>query len=191
MISLKEEEITLIRDEDSFDPEDFIEKILDECDEDPKLEISQLDWDADEQDISYRVSDSSGNHAEAILHVIITEKPKERPKPAGSSAAAVQPAVSGNSYPKPEESSGGSDQGNSGSVPQTEEAKVYCHNVTVSIGTDPGSAAYSTYDGLSGNITVSIQYPELNTSAPGTYPVYYINSASGETLATAYVTVTE
>ena len=68
---------------------------------------------------------------------------------------------------------------------------MYCHNVTVKIGTDPGTAAYSTYDGLSGDITISIQFPELNTSSPGTYPVYYIDTATGDTMAVAYVTVVE
>ena len=63
--------------------------------------------------------------------------------------------------------------------------------MTVALGTDPGTAAYSTYDGLSGNITISIQYPELNTSMPGTYPVCYINTATGATVAVAYVTVKE
>ncbi|MBQ1533851.1 MAG: hypothetical protein IIZ64_03425, partial [Erysipelotrichaceae bacterium] len=82
--------------------------------------------------------------------------------------------------------------GGGGSAPApAEEEKVYCHSVTVPLGSDPGSAAYSTYDGLSGNITISIQYPELNTSMPGTYPVYYINTATGATVAVAYVTVTE
>ena len=68
---------------------------------------------------------------------------------------------------------------------------MYCHNVTVKIGTDPGTAAYSTYDGLSGNITITMQYPELNTSVPGTYHVYYIDQATGATMAVAYVTVAE
>jgi hypothetical protein len=63
--------------------------------------------------------------------------------------------------------------------------------VSVPLGTDPGTAAYMTYDGLYGNISVSIQYPELNTSSPGIYPVYYINQSTGETIAVAYVTVSE
>ncbi len=185
VIRLKEDEITLIREVDEFDPDEHIKEVSDNYDEDPTVIIDELDWDLDEQDIRYRAEDSSGNRAEAILHVFIEDKPKENPKPTNIKPAAAP--SSGSSDPAP-------DSGNSGggNAPQpAEPAKVYCHNVTVKIGTDPGTAAYSTYDGLSGNITITIQYPELNTSSPGTYPVYYINQATGETMAVAYVTVTE
>lgn len=182
VIRLKEDEITLIREVDEFDPDEHIKEVSDNYDEDPTVIIDELDWDLDEQDIRYRAEDSSGNRAEAVLHVLIEDKPKEKPKPSNT-----KPASSESGSPAP-------DNGNSGggNTPQpAEPAKVYCHNVTVKIGTDPGTAAYSTYDGLSGNITITIQYPELNTSSPGTYPVYYINQATGETMAVAYVTVTE
>ena len=184
VIRLKEEEIKLIRDSDVFIAEDLIDEISDNYDQDPDVTIGELDWELDEQDIHYLVEDSSGNRAEAVLHVFIEDKPKEKPKPAGSTPASA---------PSSENNRSSSDSGNSGggNIPQIEPAKVYCHNVTVKIGTDPGTAAYSTYDGLSGNITIAIQYPELNTSSPGTYPVYYINQATGETMAVAYVTVTE
>ncbi|MBQ2582525.1 MAG: hypothetical protein II577_01305, partial [Erysipelotrichaceae bacterium] len=180
----KEKEIKLIRDSDVFAAEDLIDEVSDNYDQDPDITIGELDWNMDEQDIHYLAEDSSGNRAESILHVFIEDKPKEKPKPAGSTPASA---------PSSESSSSAPDSGNSGggNTLQPEPAKVYCHNVTVKIGTDPGTAAYSTYDGLSGNITISIQYPELNTSSPGTYPVYYINQATGETMAVAYVTVTE
>jgi len=188
-ITLKSDEITLIREVDEFDPYEYIEQISDNYDEDPKVMIDELDWELDEQDIRYRVEDSSGNKAEAVLHVLIEDKPKEKPKPASNT-----PALSPSSDSSSSSSDSGSSAGGSGggSTPQpAEPAKVYCHNVTVKVGTDPGTAAYSTYDGLSGNITITMQYPELNTSVPGTYPVYYINQATGETMAVAYVTVTE
>ena len=184
-IALTTDEITLIREEDEFVPEEYIDGISDNYDQDPKISIDELDWDLDEQDIHFRAEDSSGNKAEAVLRVLIKDRPKESPKPTNTKPAASP--SSGNSDPTP-------DSGNSGggNTPQpAEPAKVYCHNVTVKIGTDPGTAAYSTYDGLSGNITITIQYPELNTSSPGTYPVYYINQATGKTMAVAYVTVTE
>lgn len=184
VIRLKKEEIKLIRDSDEFTAEDHIDEISDNYDQDPDVTIDELDWELDEQDIHYLVEDSSGNRSEAVLHIFIEDKPKEKPKPAGSTPASA---------PSSESSSSAPDSGNSGggNTPQIEPAKVYCHNVTVKIGTDPGTAAYSTYDGLSGSITIAIQYPELNTSSPGTYPVYYINQATGETMAVAYVTVTE
>ena len=190
VIRLKEEEIKLIRDVDQCDPEDYINEISDNYDEDPKVLIDELDWDLDEQEISFKVFDSSGNRTEAVLHVYIEDKPKEKPKPADSQSSVSEPSSSGSIPSSGEDSNHGG--GGGGSVPEpVEEAKVYCHSVTVSLGSDPGAAAYSTYDGLSGNITISIQYPELNTSMPGTYPVYYINTATGATVAIAYVTVTE
>jgi len=190
VIRLKEEEIKLIRDVDQCDPEDYINEISDNYDEDPKVLIDELDWDLDEQEISFQVFDSSGNRTEAVLHVYIEDKPKEKPKPAYSQSSASEPSSSGSIPSSGEDSNHGGGGGGSAPAP-SEEAKVYCHSVTVSLGSDPGAAAYSTYDGLSGNITISIQYPELNTSMPGTYPVYYINTATGATVAVAYVTVTE
>ncbi len=184
-ITLTTDEITLIREVDEFDPNEYIKEIFDNYDEDPTVTIDELDWDLDEQDIRYRAEDSSGNRAEAVLHVFIEDKLKESPKPANTKPAAAP--MSGSSDPAPD--SGNSSGG--GNQPQPQQKKVYCHNVTVKIGTDPGTAAYSTYDGLSGDITISIQYPELNTSSPGTYPVYYIDTATGATMAVAYVTVVE
>ncbi len=189
VIILKEEEIKLIREINEFDPQEYIREISDNYDQNPTVKIDELDWELDEQDIHYSVEDSSGNRTEVLLHVFIEDKPKEKPKPANTTPAA--PSLSGNDSSS---SDGGSSGGGSGggNKPQPAElAKVYCHNVTVKIGTDPGTAAYSTYDGLSGNITITMQYPELNTSVPGTYSVYYINQATGETMAVAYVTVTE
>lgn len=190
VIRLKEEEIKLIRDVDQCDPEDYIKEISDNYDEDPKILVDELDWDLDEQEIGFQVFDSSGNRTEAVLHVHIEDKPNEKPRPANSQSSASEPSSSGSIPSSGEDSNHGG--GGGGSAPEpVEEAKVYCHSVTVSLGSDPGAAAYSTYDGLSGNITISIQYPELNTSMPGTYPVYYINTATGATVAVAYVTVTE
>ena len=188
VIILKQKEIRLTREVDEFDPEDYISEISDNCDEDPELTVDELDWDLDEQEIIYRVSDASGNKEEAVLRVSVEDKPKKETKP-----ASVKPSVSESSSSSGSVSSSGddSDQGGGNTPEPVQEARVYCHNVTVSLGSDPGTAAYSTYDGLSGNITVSIQYPELNTSSPGTYPVYYINTATGATVAVAYVTVTE
>jgi len=188
VIRLKEEEIKLIRDVDQCDPEDYIKEISDNYDEDPKVLIDELDWDLDEQEIGFQAFDSSGNKAEAVLRVFIEDKPKEKPKPAIVSTSASEPVSSGSGESS---SDGGTDHDGEESPAPAEEEKVYCHSVTVPLGSDPGSAAYSTYDGLSGNITISIQYPELNTSMPGTYPVYYINTATGATVAVAYVTVTE
>lgn len=190
VLLLKEKEITLIRKEDEFIPEDYVKEISDSCDESVDLDVSDIDWDLDEQEVVYTATDDSLNQTKAVLKLILKDRPKQEDRASsGSNTSRKEETVSSTDVvsdnkpaeaPKPEP------------VPsEPVKAEVYCHNVTVSPGTDPGTAAYSTYDRLSGNITISIQYPELNTSVPGTYPVYYVNTATGETIAVAYVTVSE
>jgi len=190
VLLLKEKEITLIRKEDEFIPEDYVKEISDSCDESVDLDVSDIDWDLDEQEVVYMATDDSLNQTKAVLKLILKDGPKQE-----------NITSSGNGTPKREETVSSTDAVSDNKpaedpkpapVPsEPVKAEVYCHNVTVSLGTDPGAAAYSTYDGLSGNITISIQYPELNTSVPGTYPVYYVNTATGETIAVVYVTVSE
>ena len=189
VLTLADEEVALIRNEEKFIPEDYIKEIRDNCDEEPRLEISEIDTTLDEQEVMYTLTDHSGNKTEASLKLILKDRPKNQSRPQSSvpQGELVSPSVDGNE-------SNSADTGPDSSEPVASEAvkaEVYCHNVTVPLGSDPGAAAYSTYDGLSGNITISIQYPELNTSMPGTYPVYYINQDTGATVAVAYVTVAE
>ena len=141
-IKLTTDQITLIREVDEFDPEEYIDEISDNYDEDLKITIDKLDWELDEQDIRYLVEDSSGNRAEALLHVLIEEKQKEKPKPANTSPTPSSSSGNDGSSSDGGNSGGG---GGGGNTPQpAEPAKVYCHNVTVKVGTDPGTAAYSS-----------------------------------------------
>ena len=192
VIVLKEDEISLIREEDEFIPEDYISEMYDSCDPYPNLTVGRLDWKLDEQDITYVVSDASGNRSMAKLHVLINDRPVLNTFPSGSNLSYQEShTVSSNDNDDHNYAESHSTYQSELVQPAQETAAVYCHSVSVPLGTDPGSAAYSTYVGLSGNITISIQYPELNTSVPGTYPVYYIDQATGETISVAYVTVTE
>ena len=192
VITLKQDEISLIREEDVFEPEEYVKELYDSCDPDPKLTTGRLDWNLDEQDITYVVSDSSGNRSMASLHVLIKDRPVLNTFLSGSNLSYQEShAVSGNDSDDHNYAESHSTYQPESVQPAHDTAEVYCHSVSVPLGTDPGTAAYSTYDGLSGNITISIQYPELNTSVPGTYPVYYIDQATGETITVAYVTVTE
>lgn len=187
VLLLNKEEVTLYRDEDDFIPEDYVKEAYDSCDKEPKLEVSRIDRSLNEQEVIFTLTDHSENRTEASLKLILKDRPKSQSKPQSNASQnkSVSSADNGES--------GSADTGPASSEPVSSEpakAEVYCHNVTVPLGSDPGAAAYSTYDGLSGNITISIQYPELNTSALGTYPVYYINQDTGATVAVAYVTVT-
>ena len=76
VIVLTDEEIMLVRnrDEDSFDPMSYIKEMSDNLDQDLEAEVNPLDWSKDEQSLSYRVKDSSGNVGKAILLVKIEDK---------------------------------------------------------------------------------------------------------------------
>lgn len=193
IIKLKSDEIKLIRDVDEFDSKEYIESYLDNYDENPIIEVDEIDWSLDEQEIKYTIKDSSGNITSASLKVFIEDKPK--PKPTVTNTSNNNTSNSQNSVvdtPRQEQNTPTvNDNPKSEQTPQSTGASVSCHNVTVKLNSDPHAAAYSTFDGVSGDAAVSLQYPELNTSVPGTYPVTYINTNTGQVLATAYVTVSE
>ena len=190
-IKLLKNEIKLIRETDSFNPEEYILEISDNYDPSPLLSVDDIDWNKDEQSINYVVEDLSGNVSSAQLKVIIEDKPVEKPKPAYTSSNSSQPSSDSTSASSNITSESNNNAGNNQSIEYVQPSEVYCHNVSVPVGTDPTSAAYSTFDGISGNLAVSLQYPDLNTSVPGQYPVYYINQNTGDAITVAYVTVTE
>ena len=76
VIVLIDEEILLVRgrDEESFDPMSYIREMSDNLDEELEAEVNPLDWSKDEQSLTYRVKDSSGNTGKAILLVKIEDK---------------------------------------------------------------------------------------------------------------------
>ena len=77
-IVLTDEEIKLVRnrDEDGFDALKYVKEVHDniDADEDLYVEVNDLDWEKDEQSLSYRVKDSSGNAGSAVLLVKIEDK---------------------------------------------------------------------------------------------------------------------
>ena len=77
-IVLTDEEIKLVRnrDEDGFDALKYVKEVHDniDADEDLYVEVNDLDWEKDEQSLSYRVKDSSGNAGKAVLLVKIEDK---------------------------------------------------------------------------------------------------------------------
>ena len=77
-IVLTNEEIKLVRnrDEETFDALEYVKEVHDNIDPDEDLyvEVNDLDWEKDEQSLSYRVKDSSGNAGKAVLLVKIEDK---------------------------------------------------------------------------------------------------------------------
>ena len=77
-IVLTDEEIKLVRgrDEETFDALKYVKEVHDniDADEDLYVEVNPIDWEKDEQSLSYRVKDSSGNAGSAVLLVKIEDK---------------------------------------------------------------------------------------------------------------------
>lgn len=77
-IVLTDEEIKLVRnrDEETFDALKYVKEVHDniDADEDLYVEVNPIDWEKDEQSLSYRVKDSSGNAGKAVLLVKIEDK---------------------------------------------------------------------------------------------------------------------
>ena len=77
-IVLTDEEIKLVRnrDEETFDALKYVKEVHDNIDPDEDLyvEVNDLDWQKEEQSLSYRVKDSSGNAGKAVLLVKIEDK---------------------------------------------------------------------------------------------------------------------
>ena len=77
-IVLTDEEIKLVRnrDEETFDALKYVKEVHDNIDPDEDLyvEVNDLDWEKEEQSLSYRVKDSSGNAGKAVLLVKIENK---------------------------------------------------------------------------------------------------------------------
>ena len=77
-IVLTDEEIKLVRnrDEETFDALKYVKEVHDNIDPDEELyvEVNDLDWEKEEQSLSYRVKDSSGNAGKAVLLVKIEDK---------------------------------------------------------------------------------------------------------------------
>ena len=76
-IVLTDEEIKLVRnrDEETFDALKYVKEVHDNIDPDEDLyvEVNDLDWEKEEQSLSYRVKDSSGNAGKAVLLVKIED----------------------------------------------------------------------------------------------------------------------
>lgn len=77
-IVLTAEEIKLVRnrDEETFDALKYVKEVHDNIDPDEDLyvEVNDLDWEKEQQSLSYRVKDSSGNAGKAVLLVKIEDK---------------------------------------------------------------------------------------------------------------------
>lgn len=198
-IKLKESELSLIREVDEFDPSEHILMTSDNYDKELDVEIDELDWELDEQTLTYKVKDSSGNETSATLQVTITDKPKPVKNPTTSNTSQNSGTTpSGNSgYSDDSRPSGGN--GSSSNTPSSNptptpqpqpqpSTQPYIngvHSISVSCGSSVGDLYALLTMGIDASSRVTITH-DANLSAPGTYTAYYY----GDDGATASCSIT-
>ena len=209
LIVLNAEEIRLIRDRDEgiFDPNSCIDSISDNIDADVKLTITPIDWSKDEQILVYKVQDSARNIREAAIRVKIEDRavcdrnatydPESNTctcnrgyRGNGSACSLIQsdPAPAA----EPSDSSPTSistDTDSSGPSDPGKGRFIHAASITVRLGTSIGDVSAQLVAGITSSSGYIIDYSAVNTSAPGTYPVYIHGNDGAEGSCT--VTVVE
>ena len=118
LIKLSEKNISLTRDVDDFNGFKFIDSVSDNYDPSPKVEIGKIDWTKRSQDIEYKVTDSSGNTATALLKVEIKNKPQTAYTPPSNNNDSSN-ASSSNTDTQPSSNTSSSNSSASGSSSST------------------------------------------------------------------------
>lgn len=215
-IVLAYEEIKLVRnrDEESFDPLSFIETISDNIDKDLVPVITEIDWEKDEQILIYRLQDSSGNASTASLKVMIEDKAicdrnavyeKETNtcscnrgyKGDGTACRLISTAgsaVSSGNSTASDPTSQSSDQAPpnpqpSSPAPSNPSPFINASSITVKIGTSIPDVQAKLVAGISSSSGYWVDFTSVNTSVPGSYPVYIHGNDGAEGSCT--VTVVE
>ena len=118
LIKLSEKNISLTRDVDDFNGFKYIDSVSDNYDPSPKVEIGKIDWTKRSQDIEYKVTDSSGNTATALLKVEIKNKPQTAYTPPSNNNDSLN-ASSSNTDTQPSSNTSSSNSSASGSSSST------------------------------------------------------------------------
>lgn len=118
LIKLSEKNISLTRDVDDFNGFKYIDSVSDNYDPSPKVEIGKIDWTKRSQDIEYKVTDSSGNTATALLKVEIKNKPQTAYTPPSNNNDSSN-ASSSNTDTQPSSNTSSSNSSASGSSSTT------------------------------------------------------------------------
>lgn len=118
LIKLSEKNISLTRDVDDFNGFKYIDSVSDNYDPSPKVEIGKIDWTKRSQDIEYKVTDSSGNTATALLKVEIKNKPQTAYTPPSNNNDSSN-ASSSNTDTQPSSNTSSSNSSASGSSSST------------------------------------------------------------------------
>lgn len=118
LIKLSEKNISLTRDVDDFNGFKYIDSVSDNYDPSPKVEIEKIDWTKRSQDIEYKVTDSSGNTATALLKVEIKNKPQTAYTPPSNNNDSSN-ASSSNTDTQPSSNTSSSNSSASGSSSST------------------------------------------------------------------------
>jgi len=223
VITLSEEEIHLVRarDEDNFDALSYVQEITDNVDSDLKPAVNELDWEKDEQILTYTVNDSAGNTGTATLKVFIEDKTvcdkhatydeetntctcNSGYKGDGTACRLIQSSSSssnsGNTGNSPSSGNsggtgggttggGGGDTPNPPSPPSPSSPFISASSVTVKLGTSLAEVQAKLVAGISSSSGYWVDYSAVNTSVPGSYPVYIHGNDGAE--GSCSVTVVE
>lgn len=219
VIVLNAEEIKLVRnrDEDSFDPMTYIETLTDDTDEDPDLVITPVNWEKDEQILIYKVQDSHKNTSTASLKVLIEDKAvcdknatydeetntcscNKGYRGDGSACKLITSSSPGNTNPSGNNSGSNSDPQLSTPTPSNPEPStptppsptqpfISASSVTVKVGTSLAEVQAKLVAGISSSSGYWVDYSAVNTSVPGSYPVYIHGNDGAE--GSCSVTVVE
>ena len=223
VITLNEEEIHLVRDrdEDNFDALSYVQEITDNVDSDLKPAVNELDWEKDEQILTYTVNDSAGNTGTATLKVFIEDKTvcdkhatydeetntctcNSGYKGDGTACRLIQSSSSSSNSGNTGNSSssgnsggtgggttggGGGDTPNPPSPPSPSSPFISASSVTVKVGTSLAEVQAKLVAGISSSSGYWVDYSAVNTSVPGSYPVYIHGNDGAE--GSCSVTVVE
>ena len=223
VITLNEEEIHLVRDrdEDNFDALSYVQEITDNVDSDLKPAVNELDWEKDEQILTYTVNDTAGNTGTATLKVFIEDKTvcdkhatydeetntctcNSGYKGDGTACRLIQSSSSssnsGNTGNSPSSGNsggtgggttggGGGDTPNPPSPPSPSSPFISASSVTVKVGTSLAEVQAKLVAGIGSSSGYWVDYSAVNTSVPGSYPVYIHGNDGAE--GSCSVTVVE
>ena len=183
VIKLKQTNVTLTRDVDTFNAKDYFDSVTDNYDTSDSITMKfqdAIDWSQDSVEVIYEATDTSGNSSTAKLEVTIKEKPSiETPAP------VPEPTPNSNTGGN----TGGNTSGNTTSGNSLSSGLGASAFYDFSVKTGDSSALKSNIQSMMQNsgASCSVSFSSVNLSMAGTYPVVI----SGGVNKTIQVTVVE
>ena len=186
VIKLKQTDVTLTRDVDTFNAKDYFDSVTDNYDASDSITMKfqdAIDWSQDHTEVIYEATDTSGNSSTAKLEVTIKAKPSvEQPTPIQVPEPTPNNNLGGNT-------AGGNTSGNTTGGNSLGSGLGASAFYDFSVKTGDSSALKSNIQSMMQNsgASCSVSFSSVNLSVAGTYPVVI----SGGVNKTIQVTVVE